>query len=143
MSGVRNLLLAGAVAMAAGVGAAAPAKADGFFWDRLHNQQVRIHEGVQKGSLTRGEAASLTRGEAARLEAQERQLAGGCTAGWKTGATGSRTGTATGCGTRSTSRATGIHDQRTDDQFRRERRDDRGHDRRYSSNERWWQRDRD
>jgi TolA-binding protein len=137
MSGVRNLLLTGAVAMAAGVGAAAPAKADGFFWDRLHNQQARIHEGVQKGSLTRGEAA--------KLEAQERQLRR---------LHGRLEDRGDGLSDRDRDRlrhalnqqSDRIHDQRTDDQFRRDRhdgRDSRDHERRYSSNERWWQRDRD
>ena len=73
-------------------------QADGFFWDRLHNQQVRIHEGVQKGSLTRGEAA--------RLEAQERQLRR-LHGRLEDRGDGLSDRDATGCGTRSTSRATG------------------------------------
>ena len=109
-------------------------QADGFFWDRLHNQQARIHEGVAKGSLTRSEAA--------RLEAQERQLSR---------LHGRLEDRGDGLSDRDRDRlrhalnqqSDRIHDQRTDDQLRRDRHDGRDHGRRYSSNERWWQRDRD
>lgn len=63
----RNLTLAAALALgsAATLAGATAAHADEF-WDRFHNQQERIHEGVQNGSLTPQEAR--------RLEQQERQL---------------------------------------------------------------------
>jgi hypothetical protein len=63
---VRKLAFAGALALAAGATFAGTARAD-TFWDRLHNQQDRIEQGVDNGSLTRSEAR--------RLEEQERQLA--------------------------------------------------------------------
>jgi TolA-binding protein len=133
MSRSRNLVLAGAVAMAAGFGMVAPAKADSFFWDRLHNQRARILEGVEKGSLTRSEAARLR-----ERQRELRQLHGRLE------------DRGDGLSDRDRDRlrrelnqqSDRIHDQRTDDQFRRDRRDDRGHDRRYSSNDRRWQRDR-
>ena len=134
MSRARNIVLAGAVAMAAGLGTALPARADSFFWDRLNNQQARIHEGVEKGSLTRSEAA--------RLEEQQRQLRR---------LHGRLEDRGDGLSDRDRDRlrhalnqeSERIHDQRTDDQFRRDRHDGRDHDRRYGSNERWWRHDRD
>ena len=63
---VKKLALAGAVALATSVTYAGTARADAF-WDRWHNQQDRIEQGVDNGSLTRSEAS--------RLEEQERQLA--------------------------------------------------------------------
>ncbi len=134
MSRARNIVLAGAVAMAAGFGMMAPAKADSFFWDRLHNQQARIHDGVENGSLTRSEAA--------RLEEQERQLRR---------LHGRLEDRGDGLSDRDRDRlrhalnqqSGRIHDQRTDDQFRRDRHDDHDHDRRMSWNDRWWQHDRD
>jgi hypothetical protein len=65
MNGFRNMALAAALALTAGTSLAGTARADGF-WDRLHNQQDRIEQGVDNGSLTRDEAR--------RLEAQERDL---------------------------------------------------------------------
>ena len=134
MSGVRRLLLAGAAVMVAGLGAALPAKANSFFWDRLHNQRARILEGVEKGSLTRSEAAKLR-----EQQRELRQLHGRLE------------DRGDGLSDRDRDRlrhalnqqSDRIHDQRTDDQFRRDRHDGRDHGRRYSSNERWWHRDRD
>ena len=63
---VRNLALAGALALATSATLAGTARAD-VFWDRWHNQQNRIEEGIENGNLTRSEAR--------RLEEQERQLA--------------------------------------------------------------------
>src|SRR3954469_11054757 len=62
---VKKLSLAGAVALATSVTYAGTARADAF-WDRYHNQQDRIEQGVDNGSLTRSEAR--------RLEGQEREL---------------------------------------------------------------------
>jgi TolA-binding protein len=134
MSGVRRLLLAGAAVMVAGLGAALPAKADSYFWDRLHNQRARILEGVEKGSLTRSEAAKLR-----EQQRELRQLHGRLE------------DRGDGLSDRDRDRlrhalnqqSDRIHDQRTDDQLRRDRHDGRDHGRRYSSNERWWHRDRD
>src|SRR3954453_7312747 len=63
---VKKLALAGAVALATSVTYAGTARADAF-WDRWHNQQDRIEQGVDNGNLTRSEAN--------RLEEQERQVA--------------------------------------------------------------------
>ena len=63
---VRKIALAGALALVTGATFAGTARAD-TFWDRWHNQQDRIEQGVENGSLTRSEAR--------RLEEQERQLA--------------------------------------------------------------------
>ena len=66
MRTIRQLTLATALTLAAGTTVAGAARADAF-WDRYHNQQDRIEQGVDNGSLTRSEAN--------RLEEQERQLA--------------------------------------------------------------------
>jgi hypothetical protein len=65
MSTLRQLALATALTLAAGTAVTSAARADQF-WDRYHNQQNRIEQGVDNGSLTRGEAN--------RLENQEQQL---------------------------------------------------------------------
>ena len=62
MTSLRKLTLA-AVALAAGATFAAGARAD-TTQDRLHNQRSRIEEGVDNGSLTRGEARKLRRQDA-------------------------------------------------------------------------------
>ena len=129
MSRARTLVLAGAVAMAAGLGMTLPARADSFFWDRLHNQQARIREGVEKGSLTRSEAARLLerQREIRRLHGRLDDRGDGLSARDR-----DRLRHALN------QQSDRIHDQRTDDQFRHDGRDD---DRRYSSNERWWRHD--
>ena len=63
---VKQLAFAGALALVTGTTFGGTARADAF-WDRWHNQQDRIEQGVDNGSLTRSEAR--------RLEEQERQLA--------------------------------------------------------------------
>src|SRR5690348_8466366 len=63
---VRKIALAGALALATGATFAGTARAD-TFWDRLRNQQDRIEQGVDNGSLAPWEAC--------RLEDQEHQLA--------------------------------------------------------------------
>src|SRR4051812_24220078 len=65
MSTIRRLALATSLTLATGAAFAGTACADEF-WDRYHNQQDRIEQGVENGSLTRGEAN--------RLENQEQQL---------------------------------------------------------------------
>ena len=65
MSTLRRLALATALTLAAGTAVTGAARADQF-WGRYHNQQDRIEQGVDNGSLTRGEAR--------RLEEQEQQL---------------------------------------------------------------------
>ena len=65
MRTISQLTLATALTLAAGTTVAGAARADAF-WDRYHNQQDRIEQGVDNGSLTRSEAN--------RLEEQERQL---------------------------------------------------------------------
>ena len=65
MSTLRRLALATALTLAAGTAVTGAARADQF-WDRYHNQQDRIEQGVDNGSLTRSEAR--------RLEEQEQQL---------------------------------------------------------------------
>ena len=134
MSRAGTLVLAGAVAVAACLGMALPARADSFFWDRLHNQQARIREGVEKGSLTRSEAARLLerQREIRRLHGRLDDRGDGLSARDR-----DRLRHALN------QQSDRIHDQRTDDQFRRDRHDGRDDDRRYSSNERWWRHDHD
>lgn len=66
MNGFRNLALAAALATTAGTTILSGTAHADSFWDRLRNQQDRIEQGVDNGSLTRNEAR--------RLEAQERDL---------------------------------------------------------------------
>jgi Spy/CpxP family protein refolding chaperone len=65
MSTIRRLALATTLTLATGAAFVGTARADEF-WGRYHNQQDRIEQGVDNGSLTRGEAN--------RLENQEQQL---------------------------------------------------------------------
>jgi hypothetical protein len=62
---VKHLALAGALALASGAAFAGTARAD-TFWDRWTNQQNRIEQGVDNGSIAPWEAR--------RLEQQEQQL---------------------------------------------------------------------
>src|SRR4051794_38470084 len=65
MSTIRRLALATTLTLATGAAFVGTARADEF-WGRYHNQRDRIEQGVDNGSLTRGEAN--------RLENQEQQL---------------------------------------------------------------------
>src|SRR4051812_49678227 len=65
MSTIRRLALATTLTLATGAAFVGTAWADEL-WGRYHNQQDRIEQGVDNGSLTRGEAN--------RLENQEQQL---------------------------------------------------------------------
>ena len=63
MTRVSNLAFAAALILAVGGAFAAGARADNI-QDRLRNQENRIEEGVDNGSLTRGEARKLRRQDA-------------------------------------------------------------------------------
>ena len=75
MTRVRNLALAAALTLAAGGTFAAGARADNV-QDRLRNQENRIEEGVDNGSLTRGEARKLQHQDA-KIARERRSMARG------------------------------------------------------------------
>src|SRR4051812_39839701 len=66
MTSFRIMALAAALAVTAGTTTLSGTAHADSFWDRLRNQQDRIEQGVDNGSLTRDEAR--------RLEARERDL---------------------------------------------------------------------
>ena len=74
----RQLALAAALALAGGGTFAAGASAD-TATGRLHNQRDRIEEGVDNGSLTRGEARKLRRQDAKIARERHRMARGGFT----------------------------------------------------------------
>jgi hypothetical protein len=71
----RSLVLAAALTLAAGGSLATSARADNVR-DRLDNQRDRIEEGVDNGSLTRGEARKL-RHQDAKIARERRSMARG------------------------------------------------------------------
>ena len=98
----KSLVLAAALTLAAGGSLATSARADELN-GRLQNQRDRIEQGVDNGSLTRGEARQL-RHQDAKIARERRRMA-------KNGLTQRERRTLN----RESDR---IHDQRTDDQSR-------------------------
>jgi hypothetical protein len=73
MTRARTLALAAALMLAAAGGLATGARAD-MLQGRINNQENRIEEGVDNGSLTRGEARRLRRQDA-RIERERHRMA--------------------------------------------------------------------
>jgi hypothetical protein len=78
MTHVSKLALAATLALAAGGTFATGVRAD-TAQDRLQNQRSRIEEGVDNGSLTRGEARKLRRQDAQIAHERHRMARNGLT----------------------------------------------------------------
>ena len=128
MSTLRQLALATALTLAAGTAVTGAARADEFR-DRYHNQQNRIEQGVDNGSLTRGEAN--------RLENQEQQIRRERERLSRNGLSQHDRQVLNRDLNRESNR---IYDQRHDDQYAGRGWDDRDHHRRHNGDDDWYDR---